>query len=139
VDAARRSDEEPKAREAGAPPQSVFDVTDRTSFDSLPRWLRDARADADPHCSAILVGNNSDLASTRLVSAEESEEFARIHDLSYVETSALEGSEIETVFQRTAQDSVQKVAKGEVAGGTAPPPGSVKITQTAALRKRCPC
>ncbi|KAH0795003.1 small GTP-binding protein [Histomonas meleagridis] len=33
----------------------VFDITDRKSFDQLPRWLRDARLEADPHCSVILV------------------------------------------------------------------------------------
>jgi small GTP-binding protein len=71
----------------------VFDITDRKSFDSLPRWLRDSRVEADPNCTVMLVGNKSDFAQSRTVTPEEAEAFASSHELTYVETSALDGTE----------------------------------------------
>jgi small GTP-binding protein len=117
----------------------VYDITDRKSFDSLPRWLRDARTEADPHCTVILVGNKSDLAPTRVVSPEEAAAFAKEHDLTYLETSALDGTQIEAVFQRTGQDLLRKVAVGEIAAGTGAPPGAVKITRADTKDNGCPC
>jgi small GTP-binding protein len=96
----------------------VFDITDRKTFDSLPRWLRDARTEADPHCTIILVGNKTDSAPSRVVSAEEGQEFAKRHELTYIETSAVDGTGIESVFHRTAQDLLKKVLAGQVSGGT---------------------
>ena len=99
----------------------VFDITDRKSFDQLPRWLRDARMEADPHCSVILVGNKSDLEATRVVSKEEAEEFAKTHELQYIETSALENKCIEETFFRTGQDLLRKVSSGEITAAMASP------------------
>jgi small GTP-binding protein len=117
----------------------VFDITDRKSFDCLPRWLKDARAEADPHCTVILVGNKGDLSPTRVVSVDEAEDFARTHDLTYLETSALDGTNVETAFQRAAQDLLRKLATGEVAAA-GPTPGTVKIVEkNAQPEKECPC
>ena len=97
----------------------VFDITDRKSFDQLPRWLRDARMEADPHCSVILVGNKSDLAATRVVSREEAEEFAKVHELQYIETSALENKCIEETFNKTGTELLKKVTNGEITAAVA--------------------
>jgi small GTP-binding protein len=117
----------------------VFDITDRKSFDCLPRWLRDARTEADSHCTVILVGNKSDLGTSRVVSNEEAEAFAREHELTYVETSALDGTGIETTFHRTAQDLLRKVASGQVSAGTTPAAGTVRVNQESKVSSGCPC
>lgn len=92
----------------------VYDISSRTSFDELTRWLRDSRAEADPNCVVILVGNKEDLASERVVSREEAEDFAKKHDLVYLETSALNNTHIEEVFMRSASMLLQKVSTGEI-------------------------
>jgi small GTP-binding protein len=117
----------------------VYDITDRKSFDSLPRWLRDARTEADPHCTVILVGNKSDMAGSRIVSTEEAMAFAKEHDLTYLETSALDGTQIESVFQRTAQDLLRKAAVGEIAAATGPPQGAVRLAREEKTDKKCNC
>lgn len=94
----------------------VFDITDRKSFDQLPRWLRDARVEADPHCSVILVGNKCDLAASRVVSRQEAEDFAKSNELQYIETSAADATGIQETFIRTGRDLLQKVAAGEISG-----------------------
>jgi small GTP-binding protein len=117
----------------------VFDITDRKSFESLPRWLRDARTEADPHCTIILVGNKSDLAASRVVFPEEAQEFARTQQLTYIETSAVDGSGIENAFHQAARDLLQKVAAGQVSTATAAPIGSVKINQPDTTEGKCSC
>lgn len=122
----------------------VFDVTDRKSFDQLPRWLRDARVEADPHCSVILVGNKSDLGDQRVVSTEEAEDFATQHELTYLETSAAENQNIEEVFMRAGADLLRKVASGEINAGQAQPinqqGGGIQLSQNQETEtKKCNC
>lgn len=122
----------------------VFDITDRKSFDQLPRWLRDARVEADPHCSVILVGNKSDLGDQRVVSTEEAEDFATQHELTYLETSAAENQNIEEVFMRAGADLLRKVASGEINAGQAQPinqqGGGIQLSQNQETEtKKCNC
>ncbi|OHT08367.1 Ras family protein [Tritrichomonas foetus] len=97
----------------------VYDITDRKTFEQIPRWLRDARLEADPKCVAILIGNKLDLADRRTVSREEAEEFAKTHELEYYETSAFNGEGIKEAFIRAATDVLHKVLKGEIAAVSA--------------------
>lgn len=116
----------------------VFDITDRKSFDQLPRWLRDARMEADPHCSVILVGNKTDLAQNRVVAKEEAEQFASSNELQYIETSAAENVCIEEVFMRTGQDLLKKVVAGEI-NAQITPSGPVVNIKKPEQKKNCSC
>jgi GTPase SAR1 family protein len=87
----------------------------------------------------VLVGNKCDLAQSRIVSSEEAEAFAKTHELTYVETSALDGTGIETVFHRTAQDLLKKVIAGEVSAGTRPAAEAVRVSQQTQDRSGCAC
>lgn len=118
----------------------VYDITDRKSFDLLPRWLRDARTEADPHCSVILVGNKTDLAASRVVSKEEAEDFAKTHELQYIETSAADSTHIDDVFTKTGMDLLRKVASGEINAGMAPSGApSVNLGGRSEKPKGCSC
>ena len=46
----------------------------------------------------ILVGNKSDLKEQRAVSSEEAQEYSKRNKMMYIETSALDGSNIENCF-----------------------------------------
>ena len=92
----------------------VFDITSRQSFEDLPRWLRDARSEADPHCVAILVGNKSDLAETRVITREEAESFAAANNLDYIESSASQDVNIEEIFLKSGKAIVQKISLGDI-------------------------
>jgi small GTP-binding protein len=72
----------------------VFDLTNRDSFDSVPRWLRDVRDVARSDVVTMLIGNKSDLPAKRSVSAEEAADFAKKNSMQYFETSALTGENI---------------------------------------------
>ena len=39
----------------------VYDVTTRSSFDNVEKWLKDVRQLADPDCVVLLLGNKADI------------------------------------------------------------------------------
>ena len=88
----------------------VFDLTDRKSFDDLSQWLSDVHAHCDPNAVVMLIGNKSDLESSRKISESEAKSFAELHNLNYLETSARVGDNVELAFQTTAQNVLRTVA-----------------------------
>ena len=85
----------------------VFDISDRSTFTSLPTWLSDVKTHAtNEHLQIILVGNKADLEDRRQVSEEEAQKFARDNRILYMETSAKTGLNIERVFLETARRQI---------------------------------
>lgn len=86
----------------------VFDLTDRKSYEDLTGWLNDIHTLCDPNAVVTLIGNKSDLKEQRAITSTEAESFAQLHQLTYLETSALGGSNINEAFQRTAATVYRK-------------------------------
>ncbi|XP_043722040.1 ras-related protein Rab11A [Telopea speciosissima] len=76
----------------------VYDMTKRQSFDHIPRWLEELRSHADKNIVIILIGNKADLENQRAVPTEDAKEFAQKEGLFFLETSALEATNVETAF-----------------------------------------
>ena len=76
----------------------VYDITKRQTFDHIPRWLEELRSHADKNIVIILIGNKSDLENQRAVPTEDATEFAQKEGLFFLETSALEATNVETAF-----------------------------------------
>lgn len=76
----------------------VYDLTKRQSFDHMARWLEELRGHADKNIVIMLIGNKSDLGSLRAVPTEDAQEFAQRENLVFMETSALEATNVETAF-----------------------------------------
>ncbi|XP_038905902.1 ras-related protein RABA4c [Benincasa hispida] len=76
----------------------VYDMTKRQSFDHIARWLEELRGHADKNIVIMLIGNKSDLGSLRVVPTEDAKEFAQMENLFFMETSALEATNVETAF-----------------------------------------
>ena len=53
-----------------------FDVTSRDSFNSVGKWIEDARALSEDDVMLILAGNKADLTEHRQVSEKEARELA---------------------------------------------------------------
>ncbi|CAM9559910.1 unnamed protein product [Ascophyllum nodosum] len=82
----------------------VFDITDRASFEALPRWLDEARTNsANPDLSVMLIANKSDLSERRCVTTAEGQAFAKKHGLLFMEMSARNAAEVEQAFIGTAE------------------------------------
>ncbi|GHJ85239.1 hypothetical protein NliqN6_1641 [Naganishia liquefaciens] len=77
----------------------VYDIAKQQTFANVTRWLKELRDHADANIVIMLVGNKSDLRHLRAVSTEEAKHFAEENNLSFIETSALDASNVETAFQ----------------------------------------
>ncbi|MHA1458326.1 MAG: GTP-binding protein [Promethearchaeota archaeon] len=86
----------------------VYDVTNRSSFENIDKnWYREIKK-ASPDIALILVGNKIDLESKRVVSRDEGEELAQNLTLTYVETSAKTGENIDDAFKMLALQIIKK-------------------------------
>lgn len=86
----------------------------RDTFDHLTAWLEDARQHANPSMTIMLIGNKSDLSHKREVATEEGEQFAREHNLVFLETSAKTAHNVEEAFINTARKIYEKIENGFV-------------------------
>lgn len=89
----------------------VYDMTKRQSFDHMARWLEELRGHADKNIVIMLIGNKSDLGTLRQVPTEDAKEFAERENLFFMETSALEATNVETAFQTVLTEIYRIVSK----------------------------
>lgn len=89
----------------------VYDITKRQSFDHVVRWLEELRAHADQNIVIMLIGNKSDLGTLRAVPTEDAKEFAERENLFFMETSALEATNVESAFTTVLTEIYRIVSK----------------------------
>ena len=94
----------------------VYDISKHQTYENVTRWLKELRDHADANIVIMLVGNKSDLRHLRAVPTEEAKAFASTllpsllqrhlytdnlgeNHLSFIETSALDASNVELAFQ----------------------------------------
>ena len=76
----------------------VYDIAKHLTYENVERWLRELRDHADSNIVIMLVGNKSDLRHLRAVPTDEARGFAEQNNLSFIETSALDSTNVETAF-----------------------------------------
>src|SRR5579871_5520662 len=98
----------------------VYDISKHITYENVVRWLKELRDHADSNIVIMLVGNKSDLRHLRAVTTDEAKTFAGSfryytsikmasqltfkrdlaeNHLSFIETSALDASNVELAFQ----------------------------------------
>ncbi|MCJ1441327.1 MAG: Ras- protein Rab-11A [Stictis urceolatum] len=77
----------------------VYDISKHSTYENVTRWLKELRDHADANIVIMLVGNKSDLRHLRAVPTDEAKQFASENKLSFIETSALDASNVELAFQ----------------------------------------
>ncbi|GAV63922.1 HLH domain-containing protein/Ras domain-containing protein [Cephalotus follicularis] len=93
----------------------VYDMTKRQSFDHMARWLEELRGHADKNIVIMLIGNKCDLGSLRAVPTEDAQEFAQRENLFFMETSALEATNVETAFFTVLTEIYRIISKKTLA------------------------
>ena len=89
----------------------VYDITKKVTFENIDKWINDLKHLADKNVSIILIGNKSDLEVERQVSKEEGQMKAQTNGLGFLETSALNGSNIELAFKTLVEEVYNKFHK----------------------------
>ncbi|CAF0851479.1 unnamed protein product [Adineta ricciae] len=85
----------------------LYDVTSYSSFENISAWLSEIKEFANDSVIIMLVGNKID-KSQRVVSREAGERLARDYEVSFLETSAKTGQNVELAFMATAQALLDK-------------------------------
>ncbi|KAI3381778.1 hypothetical protein SNEBB_009948 [Seison nebaliae] len=93
----------------------VYDIAKRNSFENVDRWLNELKDHTDHRIVVMLVGNKSDLKHLRATSTDEGKEYAAAHDLAFIETSALDASNVDLAFRKILQDIFQIISQNTTA------------------------
>jgi GTPase SAR1 family protein len=82
-------------------------------------WLADARDGTVENSVICIVGNKSDLKNMRVVASTEAAKFCQENsnsyfniDLMFFECSALDGENVESVFQMVTKNVLKKINEG---------------------------
>ncbi|CAN7054344.1 unnamed protein product [Brassica rapa subsp. trilocularis] len=101
----------------------IYDITRRTTFENIKKWLFELREFANPDTVVVLVGNKSDLRQSREVEEEEGKSLAESEGLCFLETSALENVNVEEAFlvmiKRIHEVVTQRIASDNKSNGVA--------------------
>uniref|UniRef100_A0A0R3WZU2 Ras-related protein Rab-14 n=1 Tax=Hydatigena taeniaeformis TaxID=6205 RepID=A0A0R3WZU2_HYDTA len=91
----------------------IFDITNHTSFEHVMGWYEDAATNMKCQSPAFLLcGQKSDLENQREVSRMEAEALAQTLGISYIETSALQGQNVEAAFKALTETVYQQMQAG---------------------------
>ena len=81
----------------------VFGLDDRESYNDVKVWIDDVR-EVQPDIVIVVAGNKSDIdPDDRAVGIDEVDEFVDDLGVGYIEVSALDGSNVDMLFQDVAQ------------------------------------
>lgn len=80
----------------------MYDITNKTSFESVFKWIDNVRVERGDNAVICLVGNKTDLQNQRVISYEEGETRAKSFGAIFLETSAKEGQNVRSLFCKIA-------------------------------------
>lgn len=92
----------------------VFDLTRRDTFKKLDDWVYEVEQNNNDDVIIVLVGNKADSVGNRVISEQEAMAYAKNHGMSYIETSAKTGQNVEQVFKLGAQKVYSSVMDGSL-------------------------
>ena len=87
----------------------VYDIAKHLTYENVERWLKELKDHADANIVVMLVGNKCDLRHLRAVPTEEAKLFAEKNELFFIETSALDSTNVEESFQSIVRQIFNRV------------------------------
>lgn len=91
----------------------VYDIAKGTSFLNLDKWVQELRQHAKEDLSVILVGNKQDLKHLRMIETRRGKQFAADHGMLFMETSALDATNVTEAFDNLFRHIYDKVKAKE--------------------------
>ena len=120
----------------------VYDITNKSTFESVDKWIKDLNSYGDKNLTMLLIGNKSDLEDKRIINKEEGEEKAKSFELGFIETSAYNGDNIDQAFDIMLKEVLKRyivendVNNDEFEGGTG---NNIELVKKNATKKKKCC
>ncbi|KAH0921695.1 LOW QUALITY PROTEIN: hypothetical protein HID58_021713 [Brassica napus] len=116
----------------------VYDVTRRATFEN------ELKNHTDPNIVVMLVGNKSDLRHLLAVPTEDGKSYAEQESLCFMETSALEATNVEDAFAEVLTQiyritSKKQVEAGEDGNGSVPKGEKIEVKNDVSALKKLGC
>mmetsp|Transcript_9444 Transcript_9444/g.26475 ORF Transcript_9444/g.26475 Transcript_9444/m.26475 type:complete len:216 (-) Transcript_9444:71-718(-) len=92
----------------------VYDIAKSITYKNVERWLGELRENAAENIVIMLVGNKSDLKHLREVPTDEAREYSEKNGLSFIETSALDSTNVDTAFQNIISEIFRQSAQPQM-------------------------
>ncbi|KAL2608277.1 hypothetical protein R1flu_026850 [Riccia fluitans] len=89
----------------------VYDISRRSTFENVSKWLEELRMHSDASVVTMLVGNKCDLHNARDIPTEEGNALAERENLFFIETSALDATNVNKAFQTVVKEIYRIVSK----------------------------
>ena len=86
----------------------VYDITNYTSFNNIPKWLKAIQEHANEDVEKMLIGNRSDKEDERVIPKERGEVIAKENNILFFETSAKTGVNIDYAFTKFVEAIMDK-------------------------------
>ena len=91
----------------------IYDISDRESFDSMPKWIQQVLDVKNSEVVFVLIGNKNDLENERKVTYEEGKKFAEENNFIFQEVSAKNGNNFEKLFEVQIFEAIYNKFKNE--------------------------
>ena len=85
----------------------VYDITRKVTFENIDKWLAEIKLSSNNEINMVLIGNKCDLEDKREVSIEEAQNKAKLLNMAFMETSALNGTNVEKAFNELVNNVYQ--------------------------------
>lgn len=92
----------------------VYDMTNKKSFENIQRWVNEMQNHSDPNLQVMLVGNKLDLRKYSSVSTNEGKDLAEKLNYSFMETSALDATNVEKCVDQVVKNIYQEIISQSV-------------------------
>ncbi|XP_067135075.1 ras-related protein Rab-37-like isoform X2 [Centruroides vittatus] len=89
----------------------LYDVTNKTSFDNTRAWLGEINEYAQDDVVIMLIGNKADVSAEREVKYEDGERLAKEYGVTFMETSAKTGMNVDLAFMAVARELLYNQTK----------------------------
>ena len=87
----------------------VYDITDNKTFESVNHWQNEVTRHACSDGNKYFVANKSDLSEDRAIEFTAGKEFADSLGISFFETSAKSGSNVQEMFSAMVTETLRKM------------------------------
>ena len=91
----------------------IYDISDRESFDSMPRWIQEVKDVINKEVVYTLIGNKIDLEKERKVTFDEGKKLAEQNNFVFQEVSSKTGENFEKLFEVQIYEAVYNKFRSE--------------------------